>query len=52
MFRVEETIRRRKSIRSYENRPLSPADREAVRACCFPKDFSPAVGSFSSVLID
>ena len=33
MFDVEETIRRRKSIRSYENRPLSQADRTAIRAC-------------------
>lgn len=32
MFNVEETIRSRKSIRSYEKRPLSQADREAVIA--------------------
>ena len=31
-FDVEETIRRRKSVRSYEKRPLSQADRDAVLA--------------------
>ena len=29
-FNIEDTIRRRKSIRSYEKRPLSDADRDAV----------------------
>ena len=29
-FNVENTIRRRKSVRSYEKRPLSDADRDAV----------------------
>ncbi len=33
MFHIEETIRRRKSIRTYENRPLSPADKAAIQAC-------------------
>ncbi len=33
MFHVEETIRRRKSVRTYENRPLSPADKAAIQAC-------------------
>ena len=33
MFHVEETIRHRKSIRSYDNRMLSHADKEAIQAC-------------------
>ena len=32
MFNVEKTIRQRKSIRSYENRPLSQADKAAIQA--------------------
>ena len=31
-FDVENTIRRRKSVRAYENRPLSQSDRDRVNA--------------------
>lgn len=33
MFCVEETVRRRKSIRAYENRPLSQGDKAVISAC-------------------
>ena len=33
MFHVEETVRSRKSIRSYEKRPLSQSDKAAIQAC-------------------
>lgn len=33
MFNVEETIRSRKSIRSYDNRPLSQANKATIQAC-------------------
>lgn len=33
IFNVEETVRSRKSIRSYENRPLTQADKDAINAC-------------------
>lgn len=32
MLNIEETIRRRKSIRSYENRPLSQTDKDTILA--------------------
>ena len=32
-YDLEATVRRRKSIRSYDKRPLSDADKEAVLAC-------------------